>query len=130
MTESSRPLPTRTPTRPWRLAVLAAVGAAAPLTLALFGQASIQAAGGAAAIVAVIGWALLVVGRRASRPPSPAQVSTERPWTPPFAAMLDRLADPILLIQGGEREDLSGRRFMFANAAARACCASSGRKVP
>jgi two-component system phosphate regulon sensor histidine kinase PhoR len=34
--------------------------------------------------------------------------------------MLDRLADPILLIQGGEREDPSGRRFLFANAAARA----------
>jgi two-component system phosphate regulon sensor histidine kinase PhoR len=34
--------------------------------------------------------------------------------------MLNRLTDPILLIQGGERDDLSGRRFVFANAAARA----------
>jgi two-component system phosphate regulon sensor histidine kinase PhoR len=33
--------------------------------------------------------------------------------------MLDRLADPILLIQGGAREDQSGRRFVFANGAAR-----------
>jgi two-component system phosphate regulon sensor histidine kinase PhoR len=34
--------------------------------------------------------------------------------------MLDLLADPILLIQGGLREDVGARRFVFANAAARA----------
>ena len=104
------------------MATLVAVGAAAPLALALFGQAPFATAAGAAAVVAAVGGALLVGGRRPPPPlpPPPAEVPAERPWTPPFGAMLDRLADPILLIQGGEREDLSGRRFVFANAAARA----------
>jgi two-component system phosphate regulon sensor histidine kinase PhoR len=33
--------------------------------------------------------------------------------------MLDLIADPILLVQGGQREDIGGRRIVFANAAAR-----------
>jgi two-component system phosphate regulon sensor histidine kinase PhoR len=33
--------------------------------------------------------------------------------------MLEKIADPILLIAGAEREDASSRRFLFANAAAR-----------
>jgi two-component system phosphate regulon sensor histidine kinase PhoR len=101
---------------------LITVGAAAPLALALFGQAPLATAAITAAVVAAIGGALLAGGGRPRPPlpPPPAEVPAERPWTPPFGAMLDRLADPILLIQGGEREDLSGRRFVFANAAARA----------
>jgi two-component system phosphate regulon sensor histidine kinase PhoR len=75
---------------------------------------------------------VLAAGRRPS-PPQPAEIAQERPPDraaerppqerlppPPFGAMLDRLADPILLIQAGAREELSGRRFLFANAAARA----------
>jgi len=122
MTESPPPSPTGVRSRPWRLAALVALGAAAPLVLALFGQAPLAAAAATAAVVAVIGGTLLFVGRPepSPRPPPPVEIPVERPWTPPFAAMLDRLADPILLIQGGEREDLSGRRFLFANAAARA----------
>ena len=99
---------------------LVAVGAVAPLALALFGQAPLATAAIAAAVVAAIGGTLLAAGRRPPPPPPPAEIAAERAWTPPFVAMLDRLADPILLIQGGEREDLSGRRFVFANAAARA----------
>jgi two-component system phosphate regulon sensor histidine kinase PhoR len=38
----------------------------------------------------------------------------------PFALILERLADPVLLAAGGERTDLNARRFLFANAAARA----------
>ena len=122
MTESPPPSPIGVPPRPWRLAALVAVGAAAPLALAMIGQAPLTAAAATAAVVAAIGGTLLVVGRAALAPPPPpaVEVPVERPWTPPFAAMLDRLADAILLIQGGEREDLSGRRFVFANAAARA----------
>ncbi len=35
-----------------------------------------------------------------------------------FEAMLECFPDPILLVAGGERSDLSTRRFLFANAAA------------
>jgi two-component system phosphate regulon sensor histidine kinase PhoR len=122
MTESPPPSPIGFRPRPWRLAALIALGAAAPLILALLGQAPLAAAASTAAVVAAIGGALLFAGRpaRPPPPPPPVELPVERPWTPPFGAMLDRLADPILLIQGGEREDLSGRRFLFANAAARA----------
>lgn len=37
----------------------------------------------------------------------------------PYAIILERLAEPVLLAAGGERADLNARRFLFANAAAR-----------
>lgn len=37
----------------------------------------------------------------------------------PFAAILDRLPDPLMVIAAEEADDLTGRRFLFANAAAR-----------
>lgn len=44
-------------------------------------------------------------------------VATEE--IPPFAAILDRLPDPLMVIAAEEADDLTGRRFLFANAAAR-----------
>jgi two-component system phosphate regulon sensor histidine kinase PhoR len=122
MTESLPPSPTGAPLPPWRLVALIAVGGSAPLALALLGQAQPVVAALTAVAVAAVGGVLLTIGRRSPPPPPPppVEIPVERPWIPPFRAMLDRLADPILLIQGGEREDLSGRRFLFANAAARA----------
>jgi two-component system phosphate regulon sensor histidine kinase PhoR len=38
---------------------------------------------------------------------------------PPFAAILDRLPDPLMVIAAEEADDLTGRRFLFANATAR-----------
>ena len=116
MTEPSAPPPTPVP-HAWRMLALIVVGTAAPLTLALAGRASPPAAAAAAAVVAGAG-AVLYFSRRRAAPPS--LTPAEQPWTPPFGTMLDRLADPVLLIQGGRREDMSGRRFVFANAAARA----------
>jgi two-component system phosphate regulon sensor histidine kinase PhoR len=37
----------------------------------------------------------------------------------PYAAILEQLADPLLLATAGERADPSSRRFLYANAAAR-----------
>jgi len=130
MSESPPPSPTGPPPRSWRPAAILAVGVAGPLALALLGRAPLASAVIAAGVVAAIGAALLAFSRSPPAPkaPTPAveapperapERTMDRPWTPPFGAMLDRLADPILLIQGGEREDLSGRRFLFANAAAR-----------
>ena len=36
-----------------------------------------------------------------------------------FATLVEALPDPILVVSGSERADLSGRRFVLANAAAR-----------
>nr|WP_295109408.1 ATP-binding protein [uncultured Caulobacter sp.] len=46
----------------------------------------------------------------------PAAVVEE---VPPFGAILDRLPDPLMVIAAEEADDLTGRRFLFANAAAR-----------
>ena len=54
-------------------------------------------------------------GRRESRPaPAAAAAPAE-----PFRDALERLADPVLVVAGGEPDDLAGRRIVFANAAAR-----------
>ena len=37
----------------------------------------------------------------------------------PLRAMLETLPDPVMLVAGGARQDLAGRRFAFANPAAR-----------
>ena len=36
-----------------------------------------------------------------------------------YAALVEALPDPILVVEGSQRDDLTGRRFIFANAAAR-----------
>src|SRR4051794_3452426 len=36
-----------------------------------------------------------------------------------YATLVDAMPDPILVVTGADREDLSGRRFVLANAAAR-----------
>jgi two-component system phosphate regulon sensor histidine kinase PhoR len=41
------------------------------------------------------------------------------PASAPFRAMLETLPDPVMLIAGSRPEDLAGRRFVFANPAAR-----------
>jgi two-component system phosphate regulon sensor histidine kinase PhoR len=121
----SLPDPPRPPyASPWRTLGLAVAGAAAAIALALCGQAAPLPA-----LIAAVGVAAGAALLRPRRPGRPAAVATpaqpafepppKPPFTPPFAAMLDRLTDPILLIQGGARDDASGRRFVFANAAAR-----------
>ena len=118
MTET--PPPTYPPTRPrpWGMLALVIAGVSGPLALALLGRAVLAATAAAAAMVAL---GLGLWFRRQATPPSAApKVTSDVSSPPPYSAMLDRLADPILLIQGGPRDDMSGRRFVFANAAARA----------
>jgi two-component system phosphate regulon sensor histidine kinase PhoR len=103
---------------PWRLAAVTAAGAGAPLVLAAAGAAAPAPAVLVAVLVAGAGVALGVRSHalRAAEPPSRADAP--RP-VGPFVAILEQLTDPLLLIDGGPREDLSSRRFLFANAAAR-----------
>ncbi len=41
------------------------------------------------------------------------------PDSPLYAALIDALPDPILVVAGSERDDLTGRRYILANTAAR-----------
>ena len=101
--------------------VLALSGPVAVLWLSLTGALSSRSA-----IVALFGLGLaiwMVMSRLMSpkvinpppRPPDEAVVERG----PPFAAILENLPDPLMVIAAEEADDLTGRRFLFANAAAR-----------
>jgi two-component system phosphate regulon sensor histidine kinase PhoR len=98
------------------------IGPGAILGLAVVGMAQ-PAPALAAAVVSGAAALALSRPRRRARTPSPipgvvpAAVAVER--APPFAAILDRLPDPLMVIAAEEADDLTGRRFLFANAAAR-----------
>ena len=89
---------------------LAATGAAQP------GQAWL------AAIASGLGGLYLCARHRRIQDenrPAAAQAPSAAPDLPPFATILDRLPDPLMVIAAEEADDLTGRRFVFANAAAR-----------
>ncbi len=91
----------------------------APIALVIGHAARLGPALGAAA---ALGMGALALGSLAARRSRIAPVSDEpgpRDSTEPFAAMIEQIADPILLVAGGARDDQSSRRFLFANAAAR-----------
>jgi two-component system phosphate regulon sensor histidine kinase PhoR len=98
------------------------IGPGAILGLAVVGMAQPVPATIAAAAVAGAGWWF---ARRSGAAVVPAVLGAglapaalvEK--TPPFAAILDRLPDPLMVIAAEEADDLTGRRFLFANAAAR-----------
>jgi two-component system phosphate regulon sensor histidine kinase PhoR len=46
-------------------------------------------------------------------------ISSSMPASQLYAALVDALPDPILVVAGSKRDDLTGRRFILANAAAR-----------
>jgi two-component system phosphate regulon sensor histidine kinase PhoR len=109
--------PVSTPLGVWG-AVLA--GPAALLGLAAAGGASTTAAVPLALISGVTGY---VLARRVlNRPahmvaPAPAPAMADQ--SPPFSLILETLPDPLMVIAAEEADDLTGRRFVFANAAAR-----------
>ena len=99
--------------------VIGGAGAAALAALAAFGAArpelALTAMAGVAALTGVLWLREARLGREKTGPPRPST----QPQTPPFAAMIEHLADPVLLAAGADPADPSDRRFAFANAAAR-----------
>lgn len=98
------------------------IGPGVILGLAVVGQAHPVPAVLAAVATGGASWWLSRRGDAWVEPPSagvglaPAATVEE---VPPFAAILDRLPDPLMVIAAEEADDLTGRRFLFANAAAR-----------
>jgi two-component system, OmpR family, phosphate regulon sensor histidine kinase PhoR len=105
--------------RTWRrLAISTAAGVAAPIAMAAVGLASPIAAILAAIAVGAVGLVVALYSRAQSAPEPPPPADSPRP-SGPFAAVLEQLPDPLLLIEGGERDEPTSRRFLFVNAAAR-----------
>jgi two-component system phosphate regulon sensor histidine kinase PhoR len=117
---SSAPEPTKS-IFPWPVVIMGA-GACA---LAVLAAASGVARPDAAALgVGLLGLMTLACMRLpGSTPHLQLRVEAEsRPppdREPPYAQMLEDIADPLLLIAGSDPHDLSDRRFVFANAASR-----------
>lgn len=108
--------------RLWTVGASAGVSVVVLLLLAIFQPALAPWLIGAALLVSVSTWAIN------RRPRSKAVVDAETETTPDLAEAADprlldsafeALADPVLVISGGEADDIAGRRVMLANAAAR-----------
>lgn len=97
------------------------VGPAAILCLAATGAAQMGPA--MLAAIATAAGGLYLSARSRSAEVSPLASATLAPTppssAPPYATILERLPDPLMVIAAEEADDLTGRRFMFANAAAR-----------
>ncbi len=121
MTDPTPP-PPNAPPPSWRTVALVAVSVGAPLVLILAGHAAPAPALVAATTIGVLAGLHFWGGSAKGPDPAPPIIAPKPPpiFKPPFAAMLDMLSDPILLIEGGMRENPGERRFIFANAAARA----------
>ena len=106
---------------PWRIIISGLMGSVAVLAFAISGQIDAQVA--AWTILAVAGAAGLLawdaiesapVGRSQDREPAPPHEAA-----PPYASLVEALPDPVLVIAAHEPDDLTGRRFVLVNAAAR-----------
>ncbi|MDI1365610.1 MAG: ATP-binding protein [bacterium] len=104
-----------------RAALPVLVGPAAILVLAAAGGARPGPAVLTAILAGVGGLYLHARVRRVELEAAPvaAQAPAAQQKAPPFAMILERLPDPLMVIAADEADDLTGRRFVFANAAAR-----------
>jgi two-component system phosphate regulon sensor histidine kinase PhoR len=119
MTDTAQERRDRVLVTTWPFIALAAMGVATPIGLILLHAARPGPALASAGLIALVALGLGLASRQG--PEDRLAPDTERPAsTPsPFAEMIDQIADPILLIEGGAREDQSSRRYLFANLAAR-----------
>jgi two-component system phosphate regulon sensor histidine kinase PhoR len=91
----------------------------APIILVMAHAAKVGPGIGAAMGVAIGAISLAIVAAPRTRVTPLPQGEGPRESREPFAAMIEQIADPILLVAGGARDEQSSRRFLFANAAAR-----------
>ncbi len=106
------------------VAALAVAGVAAAVIAGLSALGRLDAGAAFAAVVVVfagaagIGWwrARRAEGDGASEA-APARAGHEQ--APPYVSLIEALPDPLLVIAANEPDDLTGRRFILANPAAR-----------
>lgn len=106
----------------WPILTAGGAGLAVVAALALFGDV-----GGPGAIASMVFVAaatavsLIAADRRAEADQDGAASGgmSAAPETPPYSALINALPDPILVISALEPDDLTGRRYIFANSAAR-----------
>lgn len=119
----SNPNPIRRSRLSWPAVVAGSAGAGALLLLATTGQANWGAAG---LLALLVGSLTLYLSLRGDREPGFDQASVDRlvqsrpqEAQTPFSEILESLPDPVMVIVAQEADDVAGRRFIFANAAAR-----------
>ncbi|MDP3368273.1 MAG: ATP-binding protein [Brevundimonas sp.] len=116
---SSSPVAPRPGSRLWTVGAGAAIAIAA-----LIGAAWLQPANAvwlltAAALVGLTTWASNRTPA-ATAVPGPAPESSSTDQDPDLLdSVFEALADPVLVVSGGEADDIAGRRIVLANAAAR-----------
>jgi two-component system phosphate regulon sensor histidine kinase PhoR len=118
--EPSAPRPSE-PAR-WPILAAAAAGLAALAALAALQRLDPLAALLAGAFVAVATGLILFVADRSAEARLAALVRASQERTqeaPPYPVLMDALPDPILVVSAGEPADLTSRRYIYANAAAR-----------
>ncbi|MEY3260889.1 MAG: hypothetical protein RIT46_1718, partial [Pseudomonadota bacterium] len=115
--------PIRRSRLPWRAVVAGSAGAGALLFLAITGQAN---RGSAVLLALIVGGLTLYLSLRGYRERRFDQASVDRlvqsrpqEAQTPFSEILESLPDPVMVIAAQEADDLAGRRFIFANSAAR-----------
>ncbi len=115
--------PIRRSRLPWRAVVAGSAGAGALLFLAITGQAN---RGSAVLLALMVGGLTLYLSLRGYRERRFDQASVDRlvqsrpqEAQTPFSEILESLPDPVMVIAAQEADDLAGRRFIFANSAAR-----------
>jgi len=104
---------------PWPFIALAAMAVSAPIALVVGHAAKAGPAFAMALAMACGAVALGIMASGRARVAPPPEERLVQPSAEPFAAMIEQIADPILLVAGGARDEQSSRRFLFANAAAR-----------
>ena len=117
--DSPSPVTPRTGSRLWTVGASAGIAIAALIGAAVLQPANAPWLLGAAVLVGLSIWTL-------NRGPATVAGPQETPQAPVFdtdAALLESafeaLAEPVLVVSGGEADDIAGRRIVLANAAAR-----------
>jgi two-component system phosphate regulon sensor histidine kinase PhoR len=90
--------------------------------LGLIGRLDLELTVGALLAVAVVTGGAMFLGDRSAEARYQALMRTAADQAgepPPYAALINALPDPILVISATEPDDLTSRRYIFANSAAR-----------
>jgi len=120
---SPSPVAPQAGSRLWTAGASTGIAIAVLVGLAVYQPALAPYLLGGSALIGLTAWAL-------NRNPPPSATQTDQaglaPSEPPLeaeATLLERvfeaLADPVLVVAGGEADDIAGRRIVLANAAAR-----------